>query len=466
MKPLVLLLTALASGCATTSMSGDLASIERTVSTRAQVSELTIPRFDVPEAVPHEVDELLQKPLTADSSVRVALLNNRDARAALAEVGIARGTWVQAGLVPNPEAEFEIRGPGGPQPAQLDIGLELNLSSTFLAPARAGVAEAALDAERLKAAGVLLDLTWSVRVAFYEVQALQQKLELRLRALASQQASYETATELSRVGNIPALTLANELTAVELARVLVAEAENALLDGREGLNRKLGLSGARTAWTIEGPLPLPRDIGAVEGTEGKAITASLELAELVRRAESASRKVGLAQTEAWLPHLAAGFHGERDADRWEVGAHVTVGLPVFDRAQGRQLSARSEYDALRARAEGQALHIRSVVRSTLNRVESASKRARHYAERLLPARQKVLEQTVLQYNAMQVGVFQVLAAQRAVTETALAQVEATLDAWKALASLDLLLAGRSTPLALSAVPGSTVTTSADSAGGH
>lgn len=460
------LLTLLASACATTSMSGDLATIERTVSTRAQVSELTLPRFDAPEAVPHEVDELLQKPLTADGSVRIALLNNREARAALAEVGIARGNWVQAGLVPNPEAEFEVRGPGGPQPPQLDIGLELNLSATLLAPARAGVVEATLDAERMKAAGALLDLAWAVRVSFYEVQALQQKLELRLRALASQQASYEAASELSRVGNIPALTLANELSAVELARVLVAEAENALLDGREALNRKLGLTGARTAWTVESPLPPPKEVATGEGTEAKAITASLELAEMLSRAESASRKVGLAQTEAWLPHLSAGFHGERDANLWELGAHLTVGLPVFDRAQGRQLSARSEYDALRARAEAQALHIRSMVRSTLNRVESASRRARHYAERLLPARQHVLEQTVLQYNAMQVGVFQVLSAQRAVTETAMAQVDATLDAWKALASLDLLLAGRSTPLALSAIPGSTTTTSPDSAGGH
>lgn len=464
MKRLVLLCV-LASGCATTSMSGDLASIQDSVSTRGALANLTLPRFDVPESVPEEVDSLLARPLNADSAVRVALLNNREARAALAEVGIARGQLVTAGLLPNPEVEFEIRDPGGEQPAQIDVGVELNLSAVFLAPARAGVAEATLDAEKLKAAGSLLDLTWSARVAFYEVQALQQKLELRLRAFASNQASYETALELSKVGNIPALTLANELTSVELSRVQVAEAENALLDGREALNRKLGLTGTRTAWTMEGPLPPPKELKDGEATEAKALAANLELAELISRAEAASRKVGLAKTEAWLPHLSAGFHGERDAALWELGAHVTVGLPVFDRAQGRQLSARSEYDGLRARAEGQALHVRSSVRTALNRAESAGKRARHYSERLLPARQEVLQQSLLQYNAMQLSVFQLLAAQRAVTETAIAQVDATLDAWKARASVDLLLAGRSTPLALGAVPGST-SMNAESTGGH
>lgn len=264
---------------------------------------------------------------------------------------------------------------------------------------------------------------------------------------------------------MPALALANELAGVELSRVQVAEAENALLDGREALTRKLGLSGARTRWTFAGQLQVPKEVPTGDAVEAKAIEASLELSELFGRAEAASRRVGIAKTEAWLPHLSAGFHGERDGNLWELGAHVTVGLPIFDRAQGRQLSARSEYDGLRARAEGQALQVRSVVRMTLNRVESAGRRARHYAERLVPARQQQLAQTVLQYNAMQVGVFQVLAAQREVTEAAISQVDATLDAWKARASLDLLLAGRSTPLVLSAVPGSS-SMAAESSGGH
>lgn len=464
MKRLVLF-SLLGSACSTTSMSKDLSTIETTVSSRAGLQNFSLPRFDVPEATPEEVDRLLSQPLTSESVVRVALLNNREARAALAEVGIARGEYVQAGLLPNPDAEFEVRDPGGDQPPQIDLGLELDLTATFLAPMRAGVAEATLDAERLKAAGALLDLTWSTRVAFYEAQAAQQKLDLRMLAFTSQQASYETASELSRVGNLNALELANELASVEQSRVQVAEAENALLDAREALTRKLGLSGARTAWKLAGPLPTPEELAAGAVTEAKALNSSLELAELLSRAEAASRKVGLSKTQGWLPHLVAGFHGERDANLWELGAHVTVGLPIFDRAQGRELSARSEYDMLRARAEAQALHVRSAVRTALNRAESAGKRARHYAERLVPARQQALQQSLLQYNAMQLSVFQLLMAQRAVTETSVAQVDATLEAWKARASLDLLLAGRSTPLALGAVS-SSPSMSTESKGGH
>ena len=450
-------------GCAT--MSNEVARVEQTLVTRAPALEgLTLPRFDVPEDVPQEVEQLLARPLSADDAVRVAMLANRDARAALAELAIARGAYVQAGLLPNPSAELSLRDPGGPQPLQLDIGLELNVTATVLTPLRSGVAEAVLDAERLKAAGALLDLGYRTRLAWLEVQAATRKLELRTRALEAWQASWEATAELEKQGNLNGLEVANTLAQVELARVQVAEAENALLDARENLTRRLGLHGRQVQFKLAGALEPPASDG--KGLdEATALKASLELAELLARAEAASRKVGLAKTEGWLPDLSAGFHGERDANLWELGAHFTLTLPFLDQQQGRQLSAKSEYDLLRARAEGQALAIRSAVRQTLNRLESSSKRSKHYGERLLPARRRALEQTVLQYNAMTLGVFQVLAAQRAVTETELAQVDATLDAQRAHAALQLLLAGRSTPLELGALPQSSSAVER-SGGGH
>jgi outer membrane protein, heavy metal efflux system len=458
------LLVPLVTACATTQLGGDVRAVEASISDRARLANLTLPRFDVPEELPPEVDELLKRPLSPDDAVQIALLANRDACAALAEIGIARGQYVQAGLLPNPELDLELRAPGGPQPAQLDIGLELSVSQTILAPLRASVAEANLEAERLRATGFLLDLAWQTRVAFLEAQALQQKLDLRLRAFESQQASYATAVELSKAGNLPAVELANELAAVELARVQVAEAENALVDAREALTRRLGLHGGRTTFSLGGPMSTPTTEDDLSNAETRAISTSLELLELERRAETASRKVGLARTEGWLPHLTAGFHGERDADLWELGAHVGIGLPVFDRQQGRQLSAQSEYDALRARAEALSVNLRSTARQTANRVESAGRRARHYAQRLVPARQKQLDETLLQYNAMTVGVFQLLQVQRGVTEAAIAQVDATLDYWKARAAYELLLAGRSTPLRASALPASTAASSMDAPG--
>lgn len=433
------LLTLLA-GCVTTARGGDVRSVEHVLSSRAGL-ELTLPSLTAGDDTPHDVDELLKARLTTDAAVKIALLNNREGRAALAELGIIRGNAVQSAVLPNPTAEFEMRAPGGPQPLQIDIGADFELSALWLAGLRGGVAESELEAAKLETADLLLALAFCARVAFYEAQAAQERYALWQTALEVQQASYAAAVELSRVGNIPRLQLTQELTAVEQTRVQVAAAENAWLDAREALTRALGLSGARTGWTLAGELPLPAEPSSDADAEKKAIAASLELQALNQRAIAASRKAGVANALAVLPQLSAGFHGERDANLWELGAHLAVALPVFDRAQGHRLAAKSELQLAEARAQSHAVQVRSAVREAQNRVESASRRARHYAQRLVPARQETLKETLLQYNAMQLGVFEVLAARRAVTETALDAVDAKAEAWRARARLDLLLAG-------------------------
>lgn len=402
------------------------------------------------ENIATEVPKLLAKPLNADAAVRIALAHNHDLRAAFYEIGIAQGQFVQMGLPPNPEIDLGLRRPSDPaQPLQIDIGIEYNVSGLLMLPLRKGVAEAELAAERLRVAGQVLDTAYGARTAFYAVQARQQELDLRNRALQAFQASFAVADELHRVGNLPDVLLATQRAAVESARIDVAEAESRLLDTRENLNLALGLSGEQTLWTIEAPLPDPSDEPlAAEQMEARAVLASFDLAEIDARMQAASRRAGLAQTEGTAPHISGGFHGERDGLAWELGGHVTVGLPIFDRNQGRVMSAKSEFGAQRERYVARATALRASVRTALNRVESAGRRARHYKTVVLPAREKALAEMVLQYNAMDVSVFQLLETQRQVTQTAIAYVETLLEYWNARAALDQLLAGRHRNLAI------------------
>lgn len=442
------------SGCANATLPTHVGEVNAIFATRnRQDLAVSVPKESESwEKTAAEVPKLLTKPLDADAAVRIALAQNRDLRAAFYEIGIARGQFVQAGLPPNPEIDLDMRrSTDTTQPLQIDIGIEYNLTGLLMVPLRKGVAESELVAERLRVAGQVLDTAYGARTAFYSVQARQQELDLRNRAFQAFQAGYAAAEELHRAGNIPDVDLATQRVAVELARVDVAEAENRLLDARENLNVALGLSGEQTQWRVEAPLPTPSDEPlAAEQMEKRAVQASLELAEIEARMQAASRRAGLAQTEGTVPHLSGGFHGERDGVSWEIGGHVTVGLPVFDRNQGRVMSARSEFGAHRERYVANATALRATVRKALNRVESAGRRARHYRDAVLPAREKALSEMVLQYNAMQVSVFQLLETQRQVTQTAIAYVDTLLDYWNARAALDQILAGRHRGLALGA----------------
>ncbi len=418
-----------------------------------------------------ETPRILAKPLVVDEAVKLALTQNRELRASMYDLGIARGQAIQAGLLPNPEIEVSLRAPQDPvQRLQADIGFEYNVSALILVPLRKGVADSELEATRVRVARDVLETAFQARLAFYEVQARQSVLDLRKRAFDAFQAGYAAAEELHRVGNLPEVDLATQRAAVEASRIEVAEAENALLDAREQFNVAAGLSGAQTMWSIAGPLPPPENVPLDgDSTEKKVIAASLDLAEMAKRMEAVAKRLGLHRTEGVLPHLSGGFHGEQDGTSWELGGHFTVALPVFDRAQGKIISAKSELGAMRERYVATAVALRAHMRMVQNRVESAGKRAIHFQQALIPAREKALAETLLQYNAMHVSVFQVLDVQRRVTEAGIAYTETLLDYWKARAALDQILAGgRRTQTMGSISTGQTTSAGMDmgSAAGH
>ncbi|HLM72085.1 MAG TPA: TolC family protein [Polyangiaceae bacterium] len=394
------------------------------------------------QPAPNDVRGMLARPLTADAAVRIAMLNNRELRAALREIGVARGHLLQAGLFPNPEIEVEVT----PRQASVDhtrieLAIEYDLTSAILAPLRERAAEGDLEAARYRAAGAAIDLGYSVRAAFYAVQASRQRLAIANQSLDTLAAGRDAARALFEAGNVPELDTAIQDAVYEGARVTVAQVELELLERRELLALLLGLSD--TAWRIgaelssaEGNLQMP------PRPEARALTASLELAEMRSRLTAAGGRAGLARTEGALPDISLGLRGEREDTNWQVGAGLQVALPIFDRKQGAVTAADAEREALLDRYHGLAVDIRSALREARSRLVSAHLQTRHYDRVVVPARKRVVDQTLLQYNAMQIGIFQLLEARRGQLDAELAAVEARREYWTAKAAFDALLAGR------------------------
>ena len=61
---------------------------------------------------------------------------------------------------------------------------------------------------------------------------------------------------------------------------------------------------------------------------------------------------------------------------------------------------------------------------------------------IVPARERVLRETLLQYNAMQVSVFQLLEARRDLLDATLRRAEVRREFWTATAGTTALFAGR------------------------
>ena len=469
--PLVLGLAFLSAGCASSSIERDLDQVSR-LSHTEEVERVV--EKDVDPAPAEDAGRLLEKPIDADTAVRVALLNNRELRAVLREMGISRGKLVQAGLLPNPVVEAELLPERN---TTLELRVEYDITSAVLAPMRARAAKPDVLAARFRAAAAVVDLGYRVRAAFYRYQSAEQKVMIAEQVLDGYAASREAAQAMLSAGNIAELDLASQEVAYERARVLVAELTLELVEEKESLQRLLGVHGDDTEWTVGGELPkVPEDAEIPGDVETRALRASLDLQEARSLLGGLGLRAGVTRKAGSIPDVAVDVHGlwgdpetpagSQTEPEWRFGAGVSVGVPLFDRSQGTALSLEAEFDALMERYYGMAVDLRSSAREARSRVRSAHTRALQYQDVIVPAQSRVTQQTMLQYNAMQLGVFHVIEARREELDVKLAQVETLREYWTAKAELKALLAGRSVSRASDTSGKRASVASNDRAGGH
>ena len=117
---------------------------------------------------------MLGKTLSVSEVVQIALLNSPSIQATYEEVGIAQADLVQAGILQNPIFNIERRFPGR--------ALELDIAQDFIdllfIPLRTKVAENALEATKRKVVSEVIEHATKTKLAYYELQARMQELEM------------------------------------------------------------------------------------------------------------------------------------------------------------------------------------------------------------------------------------------------------------------------------------------------
>lgn len=402
---------------------------------------------DPSPAAAERTRELLEKPLDARAAVELALLNNQGLQAAFEKLGVARGRLVQALGLPNPTLSGALRYPTGDEENRPEIELEgmLDVSELLFLPLRGGAATEQLEAAKLEVAGDIIDLGAEARVSFYEYQAAAQTLELRRSILTALNASYEAARELHAAGNIADLSLANERALYEEARLAFTSAEAMVLARREALNAVMGLWGRDTRWKTADRLPDPTpEDEPLTGLEARALERSLDLELIERRFAAAGKGANVAALRGWIPELRAGVAASREGDEaeWSLGPAVELELPLFYQGQGETSAALAEQRREQKLYADTAVRIRSAARALVSRLDASSKSAAYYKSVLLPLRQQIVDETQLQYNAMNAGVFQLLQSKRDQIETASAYVDVLREYWTLRTQVEQLRAGR------------------------
>jgi cobalt-zinc-cadmium efflux system outer membrane protein len=431
------------SGCASAAQRTDLARL-RSLTDMPLPQELGPVNVDLEP----EVEELLAKPLDLDTAVQVAILNNRPLRATLRELGIERGMLIDARKVPNPTVEVELLPERN---TEIEMRVEYEISELILAPLRSRVARFELDHARYQAAAEVVLLGYRVRAAYRQMQAARERLTVGQRRLDALAAARDAAVALGEAGSFNELESASQIVSYERARVGVSNLELEMAARREALQRLLGLYGEHADWELADTLPpIPEQMPEMNGIESVAVERSFELAAGRSHLEALAHRTGLERTEGWLPEIAVDYHAlvgdptvmpNQGDGRLRSGAGISVGIPLFNQNRGKTRAAEAEFDGQYERYIGATIDIRSAAREVGNHVRAAHGVARHIGGVVIPAQRRVLDQTLLQYNAMQIGVFELLAAEQALLDVQLAELEARADYWVADAALVALLAG-------------------------
>ena len=388
------------------------------------------------------VQTLLGRPLTADSSAQIALLNNRDLQARFEEIGISYADYIQAGLPRNPSVAGHIDF--SRQGLATEYSVAQDIISLLLLPARKKIAAAQLETTKRRIASEVLGLVAETKTAFYNLQARQQLLGRLKLIVETNQAGADIAKRQHDAGNVTDLDLANQAALYEQSRVDVAQTEAQIRSERERLNRLMGVWGADTRWTLGDSLPAisAREI-STRDLEKIAVAQRLDLAMARANVDAIGRELALKSATRFTPvRIDLGLHGEKEPDSTQRrGPTVDLELPVFDFQQAAIARSEAQWRQAVNELEALAVDARSEIREARDLVFANRDLANYYGKILLPQRLQIVNQTQLQYNAMQVGPLDLLQAKERELDAERSYIDTWRDYWIAHAELERALWG-------------------------
>jgi outer membrane protein, heavy metal efflux system len=419
--------------------------------------QVTVPELPILPGADPAVDTI-----PAGPAVRVEEFEQRAAAAspdiarAQAAVEVARGRAKQAGLFPNPVVGYsgeEIQGGepshGGQHGFAVDqtipLGGKLGKRRDVLLGA-VKQAEALLEVARF-------GVNNSVRLAFFDALAAQQRVDLERRMVELLQEAVRTSYGLYNVGQ------ADRPDVLEI-EIEARQAQVRLISARSEMDRarqQLAITAADLGATfgrLEGNLE-----EALRGVENTAVAQILE-----RSPEAAAARAGIerarlairsAKAEAYPDLFVTGgarYNREHkeindlhfDHVGWQGFLEAGISIPIFNRNQGGIAAAEAELRASEAELRRLELGIRSRFATAMARYRDAARVSEAYRKEIIPRAEEAYRLYLEKYQEMQAAYPQVLIARRTMLQSNLDYITAIENLYRAGLPLRGFLIGEGT----------------------
>jgi outer membrane protein, heavy metal efflux system len=433
-------------GCASTSAQPPFKDVAHSVETRSGHKVRWNQDTAADKEAERAIDRLLATELTADAAVQVALLNNPALRAKFEELAIGQADLVQAGLLKNPVFTFgKTAWDGEHISPNLFAAVEQDFLDIITMPMRKKVAAAQLEATKLEVGDHVLELAAQVRSTFYMAQAAEQVVAMRRLVDEAAQTAADFARRQHEAGNMSDLALNNELGLAAQTALDRKRSEGEAVVTRESLNKLMGTWGPQTAWRLAPRLPeLPPQEPAFDQLESAAMAQRLDVGAARRNIEAMGHALSLAKTTRWTGavNVAVEAGRFRHNNRFTFGPSVALEIPLFDQRQAQIAKLEAFKRQAESELRGLAIDIRADVRSSGARVTTARGVVEHYGKVIVPLRENVVKYSQEQYDAMLLGVYQLILAKQNEYAAYREYIDALRDYWIARSDLERAIGGR------------------------
>ena len=439
------LVVGLVSACASTSPKPIVSNVQQLVRARSDQTPEWLGDEKAEQQAREDVHSLTKGELTLTSALRVSLLANRKLQASFEELGVAQADVVQSGLLKNPtlSGAYGVPLDDGFTP-RIELSLGVELLQLFTLGTRKDLARAGLEGAKYRVVEATLRHLYEVKVAYFASQAAQQTFEMRTAMNELAAAGVELAARQNAAGALSDLDLSVEQAANAQWNIDLARTRSDLATTRERLNRAMGVWGDDAAWRIGAAMrAMPTAELSLEHAESRAVASSPSLVAARKDAEIVSYGLALVKNTRWLGGVDAGVTFEKAPEHVRlIGPSLSVELPIFDQRQAAVARLEAQLRQAKHRELALAIDVRSEVRDLVARLQVARVIVENYQRTLVPLRQRVVALSQQQYNAMLLGVYQLLQIRQQEIGAMAEYIDNLREYWTARSDLERVVGGR------------------------
>ena len=339
------------------------------------------------------VRDRLQAPLTLDTTLGIALINNPRLHASYEQLGMTYGELVQAGLPANPSLTLSLHSSA--VGIARSVGIVQDILSLLTLKPRSRLAATRFEETKLTAAQQVLQLATDTKKAYFTAFIDRAALDLAKDTVESAAVTADLAERQYQAGNIGPRELALRQEFHARAMLEASRHELALAESREHLSRLMGLNSDQRNWQFSNIALEPgAELPSLNSLESKALKERYDLAAAKKRVDRLADALGVAQQFRYLSLVGLGLDFSRETDGEKLrGPSLELGLPLWDRGQGSRVRMQAELRESERNLEALALDVIGDVRGAYTKMENARTSIKHFSATLLPLHQRIVAET-------------------------------------------------------------------------